>query len=625
MSGARTGEMQPDGGTPASGLAAEEAATSPPIEALRERVAELEVAACAQERRLDGMLRIAGNLARSRDPRRAMRTIVAEISELLGADRTTIYELDRGTGMLRGLAVQGETSIEVGVPVGEGIAGLVAAKGKAINLKDAYLHPAFDPKFDKLTGYRTRSMLVVPMRNPNRDVIGVVQVLNKRDGYFTVDDENLLAALASQAAITLEALRLHVELDMSNAELQSLSEDLRQKVRELELLSAIEQAISDAHDVDALAALVLSRAAQVARAEATALFLPGETGFGPLFVNGAERASSLRTFARVEVGEGVLGKTASRGATIRLRDDDEDDEGMPRTLGGGCDIEVRDAVSAPLVEGDRTLGAFALVNRRAADKRDDDEDERLVVLIARAVARAVARLEERQSAQNRDRLMAIGGMLSGVLHDLRGPMSIMSGYSQLMATQNDPEERAKMADAIRRQVSLFNDMTREVLSFARGERSVLARKVYLRKFVQHAREMLETEFVDRGVAFEVVDESDGVAWFDEAKMLRVVANIARNARQALGNRGTFTWRIQDAPGGGVVFHLADDGPGIPEGMRHRLFEMFTTAGKEEGTGLGLAIVRRIVEDHGGTVTFTTETGKGTTFTVELPAPPARAA
>jgi signal transduction histidine kinase len=72
--------------------------------------------------------------------------------------------------------------------------------------------------------------------------------------------------------------------------------------------------------------------------------------------------------------------------------------------------------------------------------------------------------------------------------------------------------------------------------------------------------------------------------------------------------------------GGTLFELSDTGPGIPEGIRDRLFDAFTTSGKEDGTGLGLAIVRRIVEDHGGTVSFTTAVGQGTTFFVRLPAP-----
>ncbi len=584
-----------------------------------ERIRVLEAALGEQELRLAGLVRIAANLGRSRDPRKAMRAMVSEISELLHADRTTIYEL-RGE-MLHGLAVQGETSVEVGVPVGSGIAGQVADRGRAINLKDAYKHPSFDPKFDKLTGYRTRSMLCVPMRSPKRDVIGVVQVLNKREGYFTVDDEHLLTALAGQAAITLEALQLQLQLNISNAELRDLSNQLQQKVHELELLFGNERAVSESDTTKQLASRLLMLSARVARCKAAALYLPEDSGYGPAYVRGPDEDDALETLTRVEVGEGILGKTASRGEAMVLTGGAFEEAAISRTVGGEGTMEVDDAITAPLMDGGRTIGALALLGRRNADRRDDDEDQRLAVLVAGQLARGVARLAQQHSAQQRDRLMTIGQMLSGVMHDLRGPMSIISGYSQLMAEADDTDERVQMSDAIRRQVAHFNDMTRELLAFVRGERRVFVRKVYLDKFAKAAAESLKPEFAERGIHFEVSQEVDtGLGWFDEAKMMRVVTNIARNARQAMGDGGEFRWTIRESDDGGVSFDLADNGPGIPESIRDRLFEAFTTEGKADGTGLGLAIVRRVVEDHHGTISVETETGVGTTFRIELPAP-----
>lgn len=100
-------------------------------------------------------------------------------------------------------------------------------------------------------------------------------------------------------------------------------------------------------------------------------------------------------------------------------------------------------------------------------------------------------------------------------------------------------------------------------------------------------------------------------------MRRVVINIARNARQALGRGGTFHWCVElsDAE---LVFKLTDDGPGIPLSIRDRVFELFESMGKEEGTGLGLAIVRQIVLDHDGRIELETETNLGTTFTITIP-------
>lgn len=588
------------------------------IEALETRVRELEEVVSAQDDRLRGMVQIAANLGNTRNPQRAMRQMVNEISTLLHADRTTIYELRKDENMLRGLAVQ-DQSIVVGVPLGEGIAGKVAARGRSINLKDAYRHPDFDPKYDKLTGYRTRSMLVVPMCNPSRTVIGVVQVLNKREGYFTVEDETLLTALAAQAAITLEALQLQLELNVSNTELRHTSRKLRQKLLELELLYDNERAIAEATDVDSLCDSVLRVTARVAKCQAAAIYLPDDTGYGPTYIRAPEgEEDQLETICHLGVGEGVLGKTAGRGEGYVLRGGDFEELGIPRVLGGTCGVKVDDAVTAPIADGERTIGAFALVNRKPGAHREDEADQRLAVLVAGQISRAVVHLAQRRESQLRDRLMTIGQMLSGVLHDLKGPMTIISGYSQLMAHTEEADEREQMAASIRTQVEQFNDMTREVMAFARGERKVFAHKVYLDKFVRSVTQALAPEFDDRGVALRVENQAKKTAWFDEAKMVRVVTNIARNARQALGDHGTFTWRLEDIADGGTRFVLADDGPGIPEAIRPKLFEAFTTSGKKGGTGLGLAIVRRIVEDHGGRVDFKTRTGQGTTFTIDLP-------
>ena len=586
------------------------------------RFAQLEAALGSQEARLSGMLRISANLGQSRDPKKAMRAMVVEISQLLRADRTTIYELNTTSGMLVGLAVEGETSLEVGVPVGTGIAGLVAERGRVINLKDAYLHPAFDAKFDKLTGYRTRSMLVVPMRNSRREVIGVVQVLNKQDGYFSVDDQQLLTALAAQAAITLEALRLQLALNLSNTELSETSRQLQQKLGELELLFQVEQAIGGAADVATLADKSLQLISRVARCEAAALYLPvAETGAGPAWVRGPGSALAVH-IERVEVGDGLLGKVASRGEAMVLAEEAFEAQAIPRALGGGHPMVVEDAVAVPLHDGEVTVGALALVNRHEAARRTEADDLQLAVLLAAQLARAVTRILEREDAQRRDRMETIGQMMSGVLHDLRGPMSVISGYSQLMADENGSAERAEMAAAIRRKIEMFNDMTREVMAFARGERHVLCRKVFLDKFIRSVRESVEEEFTTRGVTFRVEDRTArGLSWFDEIKMLRVVTNIARNARQAMGTQGQFEWFLDDQPGGGTRFTMRDNGPGIPEAIRGKLFDAFTTSGKQDGTGLGLAIVRRIVEDHGGTIGFTTESGQGTEFTLVLPPPP----
>jgi signal transduction histidine kinase len=106
-------------------------------------------------------------------------------------------------------------------------------------------------------------------------------------------------------------------------------------------------------------------------------------------------------------------------------------------------------------------------------------------------------------------------------------------------------------------------------------------------------------------------------------MQRVFHNLARNAAEAIGDQGgVCRLEVDRSENGHLVLTFSDDGPGVSEEIRGRLFESFTTHGKQGGTGLGLAIVRSIVEDHGGSVSVDSEPGR-TAFTIVLPQPQPR--
>ncbi|RMH40098.1 MAG: sensor histidine kinase, partial [Deltaproteobacteria bacterium] len=153
--------------------------------------------------------------------------------------------------------------------------------------------------------------------------------------------------------------------------------------------------------------------------------------------------------------------------------------------------------------------------------------------------------------------------------------------------------------------------------FARGETTVLMRRVYLHRFLADLVEQLRHDLAGRNVEVALDMEYRGVAYFDEAKIRRLAHNLARNAAQALGRAGGRFSIAARAAGDRLELVFADNGPGIPDEMRGRLFEPFTS-GTEGGTGLGLAIVKKIVDEHNGTIEVDSRAGEGTTFTVSLP-------
>lgn len=137
--------------------------------------------------------------------------ILNKLVTTINAERGTIFLVDEARGELwsRVLLDPVGPLSEIRLKIGEGIAGHVAQTGETLNIPDAYADPRFNRAFDQITGFRTRSILTAPMLNPQQKIIGVVQLLNKVGGPFTHRDERLLAAMTSQAAISIENARLY--------------------------------------------------------------------------------------------------------------------------------------------------------------------------------------------------------------------------------------------------------------------------------------------------------------------------------------------------------------------------------------------------------------------------------
>ena len=137
-----------------------------------------------------------------------LRLIAEATTELLDADRASIFLVDPERAELWSKVALGMGAGEIRFPVGTGIAGEVAATGEIVNIPDAYADERFNPEPDQRSGYRTRSLLTYPMKAHDGRVIGVFQAVNKKGGRFTADDEDTLSSLAASAAVAVENAQL---------------------------------------------------------------------------------------------------------------------------------------------------------------------------------------------------------------------------------------------------------------------------------------------------------------------------------------------------------------------------------------------------------------------------------
>src|SRR5438552_5130139 len=160
-----------------------------------------------------------------------LKLIADEATKHLDAERATIFILDKAKGELWAKVALG-VSDTIRFDSRLGIAGAVLISAKPMIVEDAYKSPLFYPSIDSITGYHTRNVLSVPLRNPKQEVIGVFQVLNKKDGRFTSEDEHFVLALANQAAVALENSFVLSNLENRQQELIQENQHLRKEIEE---------------------------------------------------------------------------------------------------------------------------------------------------------------------------------------------------------------------------------------------------------------------------------------------------------------------------------------------------------------------------------------------------------
>lgn len=238
------------------------------------------------------------------------------------------------------------------------------------------------------------------------------------------------------------------------------------------------------------------------------------------------------------------------------------------------------------------------------------------------------RAEIEEHLRERERLSALGLLVSGVAHDLNNPLASISGHAQLLLQDERDAESSEDLRRILQEVERCRKIVANLLSFARRhppEREMVSLQAVLRDTL----ELREHHLRRSGVAADL--STCGVwpsVYGDAHQLQQVFLNILLNAEQALRHGGgvlRIDCTIDDSltPAGAplrqATIEFFNDGPVIPPDVLPHIFEpFFTTKNSDEGTGLGLAISRRVLQEHGGSITVHSDAG-GTTFRIQVPA------
>jgi signal transduction histidine kinase len=227
-----------------------------------------------------------------------------------------------------------------------------------------------------------------------------------------------------------------------------------------------------------------------------------------------------------------------------------------------------------------------------------------------------SRLEE--EIQKADRLSAIGQLASGVAHEIRNPLAIIKTIAQTLKEESNGDNETKEAlEIIEEEVIRADKVINELLDFSRSNKTQKKETLDIQMVLENVVLLTHKFAQQKGVNIEFVKQEHSI-WIagDEEKLKQAFINIIFNGIDAIEEKGKVTITSVDKNGEfSIVF--SDSGVGVEEEALDKLFNPFYTT-KEKGVGLGLSITYRIIEDHGGTIHFTSIINEGSKVSVTLP-------
>jgi signal transduction histidine kinase len=246
-----------------------------------------------------------------------------------------------------------------------------------------------------------------------------------------------------------------------------------------------------------------------------------------------------------------------------------------------------------------------------------------VAEVTRTFDRMRANLQKTQrELLDAERLATIGRMASSISHDLRHSLaSMMANAEFLCESKLTASEREDLYGEIRVAVEQMTDLIESLLEFSRTRESLRPSYGDVRSAVDRAMQGVRVHPEFQRIRMRVTSEGLTEGWFDFKKLERALQNVLLNACEAVN---ADSGRIEIAllrVGENLEIRIEDNGSGIADAVREKLFDPFVSHGKENGTGMGLTVVQKIVQDHGGDVMVEKTSAAGTTFRIHVPLSP----
>ncbi len=545
-----------------------------------------------------------------------LQNILENAVGILRCEAGSLFLVDEQTGELVFRVTVGPVASNlVGqrLPPGTGIVGrAVETRSPMIENEDQLSANRFTG-VDQQTGFVSRSLMAVPLQVKDR-VIGVIEVINRRDGLpFLQDDQTLLTAFAGQAAVAIENARLYTLTD----------QELAARVEELSVMQRIDRELNASLEMDRAMRITLDWALRQSAAEAGLIgMLEDETKLRVMSHQGFDEQMEQLTDDTLTVELPAMSLALETGQPQQV------------AVGASQDKLLAASHTQMVIPIRRETAVIGLLYLESASDSQVDIDFLTRLTDHAAIAISNAQLYGEVQRAN----LAKSDFVSFVAHELKNPMTSIKGYTELLAggaVGEINEMQNNFLNTIKSNVERMSTLVSDLNDNSKIEAGRLRleyKATSAADLVDEVVRTLKRQIEEKGQRLEIIiPPSLPPMWADGTRVGQVLTNLLSNAYKYTPESGTLQVGVEEADnhwdpdGAPRVIHLwvKDSGIGMSAEDQQKIFQKFfrsedPKAREAPGTGLGLNITKSLVEMQGGRIWFESEYRQGTTFHFTIP-------